>query len=264
MLASLFARGRAAFPALDVDEASFARHLARAVAGEQARALESLPIEDLYLACACADEVPGAAAAFESRYAKVIRRAISRVLSNAGERDEAEQLARHHLLVGTTERGSPNISKYLGHGSLENWVSVAAIRLAVSLRRSESAERRLRQKAVAEVVGVDPEVLAMKGELRQQFEVAVQEALERLEDRERLVLRLYLVSGMTLAAIGKTFGVSQPTVSRWLIKARASLLRDVQRLLETRLNIAKTDLTSVARLVASQLDISLSRLLETP
>jgi RNA polymerase sigma-70 factor (ECF subfamily) len=158
--------------------------------------------------------------------------------------------------------GAPKISKYLGHGPLESWVAVTAIRVAVSFGRSESAERRLRDKAVADAAGgVDPEALAIKGELRRELEVAIEGALRRIEDRERLILRLYLVSGMTLAAIGKSFGVSQATVSRWLVKARESVLADVRRQLGERLQVPRGELASIARLVASQIDISISRLL---
>ena len=34
----------------------------------------------------------------------------------------------------------------------------------------------------------------------------------------------YLVSGMTLTSIGKTFDVTQQTISRWLAAARADVL----------------------------------------
>ena len=258
-LEALLARGRAAHPGLQVPEAAFGRWLARAAGG--AHPLEQLAIEDLYLACACAHGVPGAAAAFEGRCAKVIRRAVARVLAVSADRDEAEQQTRRALLVGGGD-GEPKISKYAGRGALESWVAVTAIRVAVSFGRSESAARRLRDKATAEAVGgVDPEALVIKGELRRELEAAIEEALQRLDDRERLLLRLYLVSGMTLAAIGKSFGVTQPTVSRWLVKARQSVLADVRHQLGERLQVARGELASIARLVASQLDISISRVL---
>jgi len=93
------------------------------------------------------------------------------------------------------------------------------------------------------------------------LEIAVKEALGRLEGRDRLVMRLWLVSGSTLAAIGKAFGVTQQTVSRWLADARDEILNDVQRTLAERLKIARDELPSVARLIQSQIDISISRLL---
>jgi RNA polymerase sigma-70 factor (ECF subfamily) len=264
-LAALYERARAAHPGLAVTEAAFGRYLARAVAaaGCSGTVLEALAVEDLYLACACAGGTPGAVAAFDACFGKVIRRAIAGVLAARHQREEAEQRARQHLFVadGTAP---PKIAKYLGQGPLESWVSVAAIRVAISLGRAETAELRLREKAIAEAAGPSPEILYMKGEVRRELEMAVEEALQRLDDRERLVLRLYLVGGMTLAAIGKTFGVTQQTVSRWLQKARDSVLSDVERALVERLKLPSDDVTSMIRFVASQLDISISRLLAAP
>jgi len=118
-------------------------------------------------------------------------------------------------------------------------VSVVAIRTAVSTHRSERAQKRLRQRATVEVAGAaSPELLAMKGELQRELETAMATALERLGHRERLVLGFYLVSGMTMADIGRTYGVTQQTVSRWLLKARQAVLADVRRQLGERLNIA--------------------------
>ena len=74
-------------------------------------------------------------------------------------------------------------------------------------------------------------------------------------------MRLWLVSGSTLANIGKAFGVTQQAVSRWLADARAKVVKDVQRDLAGRLKIAKDELPDVARLLESQVDISISRLL---
>ena len=255
-----FARGRAAHPDLDLSEQAFERFIARAVKDTSARDLAALPVEDLYLACACAEDVPGAAAAFERRLGPVVRRAVARVLSTAGECEEAEQRTRYHLLV-RTEAGPPKIASYRGEGPLASWVSVAAIRLAVSMGRVATSERRLLAKTAGEAAGENPELLLMKEELREEFEAAVRAALARLGDRERLVLRLYLVSGMTLTSIGKTFDVTQQTISRWLAAARADVLTDVQSALKARLQLPGGDMTSVARLLISQLDISISRLL---
>jgi RNA polymerase sigma-70 factor (ECF subfamily) len=166
------------------------------------------------------------------------------------------------LLVGSANAG-PKIATYTGQGPLEHWVAVAAIRLAISHGRAESAERRLREKVSDDALGGDPELLLVKGELREELQAAVKAALGRLDDRARPVLRLWLVSGSTLASIGKTFGVSQQSVSRWLADARDAIFADVQRTLADRLKIAREELPSLARLLGSQLDISISRILGT-
>jgi RNA polymerase sigma-70 factor (ECF subfamily) len=261
LLSELYARGREAHPRIIVPEPAFGRYLARCATGGKIESLSDVAVEDVYLACACVEKVRGAAAAFERRFGRVIRRAVSRVLGTADERQEAEQRAWQHLLVGGESDGPPRIGQYLGQGPLDKWISVAAMRIAISFGRSESAERRLRDKAIAEASGIDPEHLFMKGELREAFEAAVSAALARLKPRERLVLKLYLVSGMTLEAIGKSLGVTRQAVTKTLTHARESIVSEVDTSVRERLNMSKDDLTSVLRYVASQLDVSISRVL---
>ena len=257
----LFARGRAAHPDLDLSKEAFTRHLARLAEVEGTPALPDRAIEDLYLACACASGVDGAASAFERRFGAVIRRAVARVTAAAVDRDEAEQITRRILLV-PGDAGPPKIASYAGQGPLESWVTVAAIRAAISLGRSMGTERQLRDRTVGEVAGAaDPELLFMKAEIRGAVAAAFEKALAQLADRERLVLRLYLVSGMSMEDIGKTFDVAHQTVSRWLVKARKQVLASVRAELARRLDIPKGELRSVGRFVASELNLSLSRLL---
>ena len=262
LLAALYRRGRAAHPRLAVPETAFGRTLARCAADRDTKSLADLAIEDVYLACACAERVKGAEAVFDRRFRRVIRRAVSRVLATADEREEAEQRTWQHLLVGAGDR-SPRIAQYLGHGPLETWVSVASTRVAISFGRGESAERRLRKKAIAEASGADAESLLMKGQLRAVFEAAITRALGRLRPRERLVLKLYLVSGMTLEAIGRSLGVTRQAVTKTLGRARESILGEVEEALCDRMKMSKADLASVLRLIASQLDVNVSRVLGT-
>jgi RNA polymerase sigma-70 factor len=157
--------------------------------------------------------------------------------------------------------GPPRISQYLGRGPLEKWISVASMRVAIAFGRTESAERRLREKALAEASGVDPEALFAKDGLRDAFENAVTDALAHLKPRERLVMKLFLVSGMTLDAIGKSLGITRQAVSKTLARARATIVNRVEASVTQTLKMTKEDLTSVLRYVASQLDVSISRVL---
>lgn len=259
-VAEAYARGRAAYPKLSLSESAFRRFLGRVLAGRTPSAIEKLNGAELFFACACAEQIDGAAKLFEERFVPIIRRAVARVLSEPAEREEAVQRTRQHLLVSDRER-PPNIAKFRGEGPLASWVAVASIRLAVSMGRSATSERRLRTKAANEIAGADPEILLMKGQIRRELEAAVAAALQRLDDRERLLLRLYLVSGMTVAAIGRSLGLSQSTVSRHIAGARDRLLDDVRRTLGERLRLPREEMSSLVRLVASRLDVSLSRLL---
>jgi RNA polymerase sigma-70 factor (ECF subfamily) len=57
--------------------------------------------------------------------------------------------------------------------------------------------------------------------------------------------------------------VDESTVSRWVQKARDSILEETQRELGRQLGIRVADVPSIARLVTSQLDISVTRLLSS-
>ena len=254
----MYARGRKAHPRLRVSEDAFGRGVARCAGGASFQSLEGLVAEDIYLACACAEGVRGAAAAFEAQYARAIRRAVSRAIAAPEDRDDAAQRALQHLLVGTGDAG-PAIGKYPGLLPLAKWVPVVAIRVAISLKRTESAEQRLRAKAGAEAMGVNPENLYMREELRRALEPAVAAALGRLDERDRLILRFFLVSGMTTKAIGETLDLSQQAVSKRLAKARAELLEDVRRNVAESLHISEDEFSSILRFVASQLDVNVSR-----
>jgi RNA polymerase sigma-70 factor (ECF subfamily) len=259
-LEGLYARGRQVHPQLRVGEEAFARYLARCMQHAPGADLDQLAAADLYLACACVGRARGAAAEFEAQYAKVIRRAVSRVVAASDDRKDAEQRVRQHLLVGAGAAG-PALAKYPGRVPLARWIAVVAVRVAISLRRSENAERRLREKAGAEAIGVSPEHLLMKAEIRRVFEPAVEQALARLTDRDRLILRLLLVGGMTHHAIAKCLGLSHQAISKRLAKARESLMKDIRAAVAGRLELPKSELSSVMRLVASQLDVNVSRVL---
>lgn len=265
-LAAAVARGRAAFPALAVDDDTFVARLIAVLAPEapSEASLAALEIEDLYLACACGAQATGAAAAFTARHGSTIRGAIVRII-RGGDAAEIEQQFVDALLVGSALT-APKITGYAGKAPLDRWVGVAAQRAALMWLRSNRAEARALQGAAAEPAAggnLGPESVYAKERYRAAFEDALKEALARVPDRERVLLRLHLVNGVTVDKIGKMFDVSQATASRWLAAARETVLEDVKTALGARLGTTPEDLASLAGLVASRLDLSLSLLLKT-
>jgi RNA polymerase sigma-70 factor, ECF subfamily len=266
-MAAATARGRAAFPDLAVDQHAFAAHLTRTLAADAAQApastLAALAIEDLYLACACLTQAPGAAAAFAARHGSTIRGAIARIVRGA-DAAEVEQQFIDALLVGSA--ASPaKLGSYAGKAPLDRWVGVAAQRAALVWLRSNRAETRARQGAAAEPASHMPgvETSYLKERYRKAFEQALTLALARLPERERVLLRLHLVNGVSVEKIGKMFDVSQATASRWLAGARETVLDDIKATLRDQLGATPDELASLAGLVASRLDLSLSLLLKT-
>ena len=153
------------------------------------------------------------------------------------------------------------IAQYRGKGPLEHWVSIAVIRIAVSTGRAETAERRLRQKLVAQTIGPEnPESRFIRAQLKEAVETAIAEALEGLDRSDRLLLRLSLVGGMSASAISRTLGVKHTTIGRRMQRIRDELLRQIARSLK-QAKLGPEDLPSIIRIVSDSIDISVSRLL---
>jgi RNA polymerase sigma-70 factor, ECF subfamily len=263
-LAAACARGHAAFGTLALDDLTFVKCLARAVrtGRADARAVSALALEDLFLACACWTGVEGAAAAFGARHGATIRGTIARIVRGA-DNGEVEQQLVAGLLVGSVTTPA-KIGSYAGKAPLDRWLGVAAQRAALMWLRENRTEARARDGAAAEPApngDTHPETAFVKDRYRGDFEQALKDSLARLPERERTLLRLHIVNGVSVEKIGQMFAVSQPTASRWLAAARATLLDDIKATLGSRLGASSQELASLAGMVASRLDLSLSMLL---
>ncbi len=177
-LQEILAAAVAAHGHLSVDEVRFLAHLARQIPAapeEWAPALARIHAADLYLAFACAEQVPGALAAFESACGTVIDGALSGQ-ATAAFADDAKQLVREKLFIGgevdpDEPAAGPRILSYAGRGPLAAWVAVSAQRTALSLRRREvSAQARHRAAAAEELAAsVHPELAYLKRTYRAAF-----------------------------------------------------------------------------------------------
>ncbi len=266
-LVAACARGRAAFAQIALDDLTFVRYLARVLEKEALAGSEvsALALEDLYLACACVEGCAEAVAVFAARYRGTIRDSIGGIISGAESEDVREQLI-HALLVGSPS-GPPKIGTYSGRASLERWIGVAARRAALMWLRENQAEARARRASAADPVAgnnASLETAYIKERYRGEFEQALSEALARLPERQRVLLRLYMVNGVTVEKIGTMFKVGKATVSRWMAAARSSLLDDIKETLRNRLGTSSDELASLARMVASRLEVTLPSVLNVP
>ncbi len=265
-LEALVARGRNAHPDLAIDDLAFVRHVARCISSSNAQTdapLELLHAEDLYLACACVAGVDGAAARFEERCDPRLKAVLATTVKSPDLRTEVRQRVLDILLVGTVDAPA-RISGYGGQGPLDSWTAVVAQRQLVTLLRKDSSEQRAREGAAMEAAlggAPQPEIAFAKQRYRAEFERAMTDALSVLEERDRLLLRLQLVSQISVESIGKMYGVAQATASRWLATARDRVQTEVVRLLRERLGASPDEIASLAGVVASQIDLSISRLL---
>jgi len=255
-------RARAAFPDIVHEDAAFVADLARAAKSADPAAVGVLAVEDLFLASACRARVPRAIELFRARHRATIRGAVGRIVP-AADVDELEQRVLDQLLLGSSN-AAPKIAGYAGRAPLDRWIAVSAQRAALMWLREHKTEARARSAAAREPSpdgDQHPETAFLKQRYQDDFQQAMADALGRLPERERLLLRLHLVNGVSLEKIGQMFSVTQPTVSRWLAAARESLRDDIKKTIGARLGSSSAEVASLAGMVASRLDLSISAIL---
>jgi RNA polymerase sigma-70 factor (ECF subfamily) len=251
---------REAWPSVVVAPEVFVPYLAERLPQDATsiEALEAVRATDLWLACACAQGDEAAVATFTKTYLDPIFPLPGDLarLSN-----DVRQAASMKLLV--SENGAPpRIVEYAGRGDLGSWVSVVALRIALTFVRKKAREVAIDDRVLFDVADRgDAELEHLKRHYRLEFAEAFQHALGALRPRERNVLRQYHVDGLTMDQIARVYRVHRITVVRWIERARDELASETRKILVARLGIERAELDSIMRLIRSQVDISLRRYL---
>jgi RNA polymerase sigma-70 factor, ECF subfamily len=257
ILAGMVAAARTAWPHLAYGERDFARDLSRKVpaGGDVIAALSALRASDLFLACACARGDDRALAAFDERCLA----ALPRAMRKEKDLDDVLQELREKLLLGGPDR-QREINDYSGRGSLAGWLRVMAVHALQKRRRRGQAEEQRSEAAIEDVIA-DPQLEFLKRRERPRFQEAFRAALAALPMRERALLRLHYAEGLSAQQLGALHGVHRATATRWLAQARQLLLDELRRRLTESLRIDQREVSSLVRLLRSQLEISLRQAL---
>jgi len=104
----------------------------------------------------------------------------------------------------------------------------------------------------------------MRARYRASFKEAFAAAVAALTVRDRNVLRLHTLDGLTLARIGALYQKDTSTVSRWLEQVRLALRSSTREHLAAQLQLPSAELDSVMRAADAEMSVSLHRLLESP
>jgi len=269
---AIVAEGRAAWPELAVDAKTVVAFVARQATAELAEAaLDGLRPADLYLACACAQQLPGAIAAFDRDYIREVDVALARMRIGPPRLADIKQLVRQRLFVGGGTAGQPTspgkIAEYGGRGDLRRWVRSVAVRTCLNELRKGKREvlidddQLIAQHAMS---ADDPEVEYMKRTYANEFKAAFAAALGQLGAREQTLLRYHHVDGLNIDEIGAIYRIHRVTAFRWLEKAKELLVRATLETLRGRLKLPAAELESVLRMIRSQIHLSLVRHLGGP
>ncbi len=215
-------------------------------------------VQDLYLACACAHGIKGAISSFSARFRPLIVTIARRFDESPAFADEVQQHMNETLFVAT-EGHERKIGQYTGDGPLTGFVGTSARRTA--MRMAASASRFQGEDALARQFSAvhDQETEMLKAHYGDLFNGAISIALRKLAPRDRLILRLNLIERVSTTKLATTYGVSQPTVSRWIQRAADQIFSTVKEMLCDELKIDTNDLHSLLALVRSQIDFTLSK-----
>jgi RNA polymerase sigma-70 factor (ECF subfamily) len=265
------ASARAAWPALAAPDEALVRHLGGHLADggpglDLLAELAEVRFADLSLAFAAGSGDARAIALFDERMLTPLVPQLERIAGDRGARDDLVQTLRRQLLMSEEGR-SPKLLRYSGRGSLAGWLRVVATRAAIK------QASRMRPPGAAAAGGDDgdlvalatpsdaPELHLLKERFRQPFREAFVEALASLAPRTRNLLRQSALDGLSIDELGRLYRVHRATAARWIADARRELLAETRRRLVERVGLPEDECDSIMRLVHSQVDVTLRRLL---
>jgi len=266
LIADRIRAARQAWPEVDVDDETVTAYVMERLddASDVEAAVARANWTELYLLCACGAGDPNALAAFDEHYLSLVPAAVSHIALSNSDIDEISQRIREKLLVADGE-DRPRIDQYAGAGSLHGLIKVIAAREAISIIRKRTREVWNPEDELLRLPAemADPELDSAKRELCDHFRAAFEEAIDDLSARERNLLRMHVLEGVTLDQLGRSYAVHRVTITRWLFAARRKLLVATRQRLASRIGVEAAQLDSFLGIVESRLDLSLSRLLSS-
>lgn len=228
------------------------------------QAFAAIAVADLALACACALGDGAAIAAFDAQFGADIDLACSRGGDAAPPRDEFRQRVRERLFVASGRE--VRIAAYGGRGSLRAWVRVTAARVLIDIvRKATPPDTPASDTSIFDRAAEagDAELDYMRKTYGAAVPDAMAQGLAALTVRQRNLLRQRYLSGLSTDRLATMYGVHRATAFRWLEEARLALFAGMRAALGQRLEIADHELDSVIDLLASRVDVSMRRLLDS-
>lgn len=248
-------QGQTAWPAVVLEPRAFAKFLAH-------RALPSDPPElpdhpaDLYLAQACLLGDERALRLLESHHLSQLR--FGRLGLSDDDASDVLQDLRTRLLVGSAER-DPALASYMGTGPLFHWLRAVATRLALGRLRGRRPMANVEDLILEDTS--DPLLAQLKERHREDFKAALHAVVAELPARDRMILRALVVDNRSVADVAKLYRVHRVTASRWIAGIRRALFVRTRDRLRASLKLSEGELASMIRMVESQMEMSLERIL---
>jgi RNA polymerase sigma-70 factor (ECF subfamily) len=254
---------RAAWPDLAIDDDQLGRELARRLGDAGHAGLAACRIADLYLAIACCN---GNTDAIE-RVRDIVNREVDFAGGKTGARPDqvADVKAEIGRVMFVDEPGRPAaLREYAGRGDLKSYVRVIATRdLIRAVQRGRRDVPHDEDALVALLSHSDDlELGVLRERYRDSVATSLRVAVDRLDQRQRALLRYQLVDGMNVDRVGALYGVHRATAARWIAAAREALGTLIREEVARALAIPTVEVDSIVRLVQSRIDVSLARIIK--
>lgn len=189
---------------------------------------ETLKLEELALAHACAEGLEPAWEAFLVRYRQKLYDAASYIAKESSlGRELADNL--YAELYGTRLREGKRVSKlasYMGRGSLEGWLRTVLAQEYVNRYRKQKRLVSLEEESEEGVQFAASEAEPAPP-MDARIAPAIDDALSALPAEDRFILASYYLDEQTLAEIARALHVHESTISRRLDKLAKSLRKQI-------------------------------------
>ena len=232
------------------------------------RLLDNLKWSDLFLTTACAAGDSAAWEVFRRQFQSVIHSAALKTSTNASEAAElSDTLLTDLFLPHESGCGESKISQYHGLGSLEGWIKVVVHRMAIDQirlhRRDVPIEDLEGELPSNSAHGRTDESIKERDTHRARDMVSqcLTTALEQLSAQERLVLNLYYLNGVNLKGIGQFLKAHESTASRLIERLKTQLNKSVNKQLQEKFKVRKTEVPHLIELAQGHLEIDLKKIL---
>jgi RNA polymerase sigma-70 factor (ECF subfamily) len=206
----------------------------------------------------------GDAAALKWLLLSVRRAAAGQTRVSPQHAAEVESGAVATVAVGSGgER--PRISRYSAQGPLTAWLQVVVARTAGGLARTKGYAPKEAELDGALEMGAPaqaPEVAVLKQRFGGVVGEAMRAAAAKLEARDRALLAMKYVDGLSIDEIGRAYRTHRATAARWVEGARNALLEALRDELAQRVGVSRLEVDSLVRALSARVDISLRLVLK--
>lgn len=210
-------------------------------------------LDDLALACACADGSETAWDHFVREFRPILYRAADAIDPSGGSRELADSL--YGELFGLSERDGARRSHFRyfhGRSSLATWLRAVLSQRHVDRLRSVRRVDPVPEDDAPNALPARPQAInPMQERYVALMGRCLAAAIAALAPRDWLRLGCYYAQELTLAQIGKALGEHEGTVSRHLSRIRRTIRQHVERALRESEGLSEAEVSECFEAVVS-------------